>query len=444
VIVQVREDQPGGKRLVAYVVPTPGLSSSSSQLRDFLRERLPDYMVPSAFVLLEQLPLTPNGKVDFKQLPKPPAIDEALHDSYVAPRDLVELEMARLWEEVLHIRPIGIYDEFFELGGHSLTAVELVGAIQVRFGVKLPLMEFLQKPTVEHLCTLLRDETILSTDCLILLQQGNNHTPIFVVHPQGGGVLCYLHLSKALGREETVYGLQAPGYDSDEPFLESIEEMADRYVKEIQRIAPHGPYRLVGWSMGGLIAYEIARRFETMGERIDFLGLLDVPAPPREEQVQTNVQHFVDQDEVLLDLAINYLELEGFTTTNLGEDEAYGLLLQRAKDLHLIPQEARRDFIQHQARIMMANQSVVDTYWCQSQIETDIHVFCAGEYSSVKQLPLVAAEKWQHFTRGKVYKVSVPGNHHTMVKPPFVSTLAEAMKAALPQQMRLFCFPLHC
>ena len=432
-VVLLREDQPGDKRLVAYAVLAPGASLSNSQMRDFLRVKLPEYMLPSALVILEQLPLTPNGKIDPRQLPKPITTDEARRDSYVAPRDLLELEMTKLWEEVLHTHSIGIDDDFFELGGHSLTAVELVGAIQMRFGVKLPLVEFLQKPTIEHLCSLLRDGTVLSNKCLILLQQGTNPIPIFMVHPQGGGVLCYLHLAKALGREETVYGLQAPGYDSDEPFLRSIEEMVDRYAKEIQRVAPHGPYRLAGWSMGGLLAFEIARRMEAMGEGVDFLGLLDVPAPPREARVHANEQPFVDQNQVLLDLAINYLELERGVITDVNEDEVYDLLLQRAKDLNLIPQEARREFIQHQARIMMVNQSIIDAYWSRAQIQADIHLFCASEYSSDQPVPLVEAEGWQHYTAGKVFVTPVQGNHHTMVRPPFVLTLAEALSAAILQ-----------
>ncbi|HJT55101.1 MAG TPA: condensation domain-containing protein, partial [Ktedonobacteraceae bacterium] len=159
VIVQVREDQPGGKRLVAYVVPTPGLSSSSSQLRDFLRERLPDYMVPSAFVLLEQLPLTPNGKVDKRALPAPSGNQQyAEEETYVAPRNHIEAVLTKVWSDVLGVETVGIYDNFFDLGGHSLLATRIVTKLRETLLIELPLSRLFEKPEIASLAASIQDD----------------------------------------------------------------------------------------------------------------------------------------------------------------------------------------------------------------------------------------------------------------------------------------------
>jgi thioesterase domain-containing protein len=306
-----------------------------------------------------------------------------------------------------------------------------MGAIWTRFGMRLPLVDFLQESTIANLCSWLREGATHSPGCLITLQKGNSNAPIFIIHPQGGGVLCYLDLAKALSTEETLYGLQAPGYDSDEPFLGSIEAMADRYLIEMQRITPHGPYRLTGWSMGGIIAFEIARRLEAQGELVDFLGLLDVYEPEHENGVYAVESPSVYQTQ--LDIAVNYLGLEPLTLTSLDEEEIYVLLLQRTKALHLTPQDAGIELIQHQVRIMMAHQLALDSYRSKTKahIKTDIHLFRASECSDG---PLIEPQRWQVYTVGKVFVIPVPGNHHNLVTPPNVFALAEAMKAALLQR----------
>ncbi|MGZ4135154.1 MAG: non-ribosomal peptide synthetase, partial [Tumebacillaceae bacterium] len=292
-VLLAREDEPGEQRLVAYLVPAEEQAPTVVELRGYLSEKLPDYMVPSAFVILPELPLTPNGKVDRKRLPQPDDVRGNQGSTYVAPRDLVEMEMVKLWEDVLQVKPIGVHDNFFALGGHSLKALTLVGEVCKRFEVELPIVSFFQALTVADLLQRVRGEVeIVSTGSLVPLQKGDGtRAPLFLVHPQSGGVFCYFGLSQAIGAEETVYGLQAPGFEGETALLTSIDEMADRYLEEIRQVAPQGPYRLAGWSLGGTVVYEMARRLEAQGEQVEFLGLIDVHTFG-ESNVVRNIEQF--------------------------------------------------------------------------------------------------------------------------------------------------------
>jgi acyl carrier protein len=189
-VVMVREDVPGNKRLVAYVVVNQALAPTIPQLHEFLKQKLPEYMVPAAIVLLEALPLTPNGKVDRRALPVPDTARPELQEAFVAPRDNLELQLAQIWEDVLNVRPIGVTDNFFNLGGHSLLAVRLMAQIQQQFGQNLPLATLFQAPTIEQLATTVRQPT-RSEDWspLVKIQQGGSKRPFFCLPGAGGNVL---------------------------------------------------------------------------------------------------------------------------------------------------------------------------------------------------------------------------------------------------------------
>ncbi len=264
--VLVREDRPGDKRLVAYVVG----DVPPRELRAFLRSRLPEPMLPSAFVRLDALPLTPAGKVDRRALPAPERTGDR---EALPPRDAVELELVHLWEDMLGVRPIGVRDSFFELGGHSLLAILLMARLRERFGRDLPVAVLFMSPTIEDLATVLRQEgTTVETDPLVAIQPAGTRPPLFLVHPAGGSVLGYAPLANMLGPDHPVYGFQATGAEA------TIEDMADRYLRSLRNAHPQGPYRLGGWSLGGLVAFEMARRLEAEGESVDLI-LIDTMAP---------------------------------------------------------------------------------------------------------------------------------------------------------------------
>ena len=207
-VVLAREDAPGEKRLVAYVVA----DATTDELRRFLKDKLPESMVPAVVVLLDALPVTPNGKIDRRALPAPDRSRPELEKAFVAPRDDLERQLAHIWEEVLGVRPVGVTDNFFELGGHSLLAVRLFAVIEKRLGKKLPLTAVFQGATVEHLAGVLRQQaTPGPQSSLVAIQPGGSKRPLFLVHPAGGHVFPYIHLAQFLGPDQPCYGLQARG-----------------------------------------------------------------------------------------------------------------------------------------------------------------------------------------------------------------------------------------
>ncbi|MGH1397091.1 MAG: non-ribosomal peptide synthetase [Trichormus sp.] len=279
-VVIPREDEPGNKRLVAYVVLNGDSAPTMNELRRFLQEKLPEYMIPSAFVAIAKIPLTPNGKVDRRALPIPDQRPE-LEKAFVAPGNAVEIQLAQIWSEVLSIQSIGIKDNFFDLGGNSLLAVRLFTQIEQKFGQKLPLATLLQSPTIEQLATILQESNTSAVwSSLVTIQPGNSgKRPLFLIHALGGNVIGYQTLVRHLDAEQPVYGLQAQGLDGKQTPHNKVEDMASHYIQQIRTVQPHGPYLLGGFSSGGIVAYEMARQLVAGGDRVDLLAMFDTYNP---------------------------------------------------------------------------------------------------------------------------------------------------------------------
>ncbi|MGQ7754028.1 amino acid adenylation domain-containing protein [Streptomyces sp. WC2508] len=254
--VTTREDTPGDKRLVAYVVPTPGHAPDASGLRTHLQRQLPDYMVPSTYVTLDQLPLTPNGKVDTKALPAPDHHRPELATTYTAPRNSTEEIITGVWSDVLGIDTVGIHDNFFELGGQSISSVRVVSRLRDA-GLGVALQQFVRHPTVAQLAAALDVPQAASAGLVVLLSSvADPELPVlFCVHPGGGSTHPYRALARCLAGRFTVYGVQAPGLNADEVPLVGFESIADRYWREIRRVRPAGPCTILGWSTGAVIAH---------------------------------------------------------------------------------------------------------------------------------------------------------------------------------------------
>jgi aspartate racemase len=285
-VVLAEEDASGNKRLVAYVVPAAGTATSAAEFRAYLKEHLPEYMLPSGFVFVNELPLTPNGKVDRRALSalRPAG---ALDESYVAPADPVQEKLAGIWEELLAKKPVGIRDNFFELGGHSLIAVRLMRRIEQAFGRRLPLAALFEAPSIEQLAGILhRDAWSPSFSLAVPIQPRGKRPPFFCVHGLGGAVLRFKDLARRMAPDQPFYGIQPQGIDGGAPVLQSVEEMASRYVVEMRNVQPEGPYYIGGYSFGGLVAFEMARLLRDAGEEVAFLGLLDTyPGRPKSSAV---------------------------------------------------------------------------------------------------------------------------------------------------------------
>ena len=278
-VVIAREDQPGDKRLVVYLVPTQGHAMKVKDFRSYLKQTLPDYMVPSVFVELDELPLTTNGKVNRKALPAPASTLSDL-EAFVRHRDEVELQLVRIWEKILGIQPIGVVDNFFDLGGHSLQAIRMFVEVERVFGRSVPLATLFQAGTIEELAAILRkDEWAAPESSLVPIQPIGSKPLFFCIHAKGGNVLFNHDLSKHLGLDQPFYGLQARRVGGRQVGHDCIEEMAEFYIKEIRTLQPEGPYFFGGASFGGLAAYEIAQQLQARGHRVALLALFDTAGP---------------------------------------------------------------------------------------------------------------------------------------------------------------------
>ncbi|WP_459503144.1 amino acid adenylation domain-containing protein [Bacillus sp. C1] len=273
VAVIVREDQPGDKRLVAYIVPSEQVNIDTAEMRQYVGLSLPDYMIPYAFVMISELPLTPNGKLDRKALPAPEFTVSTISRGPRTPKEEI---LCDLFTEVLHVPRIGIDDGFFDLGGHSLLAVQLMSRIREALGVELSIGSLFAAPTVAGLAERLEMGTSQSAlDVILPLRTNGEELPMFCVHPAGGLSWCYAGLMKSLGSDHPIYGVQARGIAKREELPKSLDEMAADYLEHIREIQPYGPYRLLGWSLGGNVVHAMATQLQNQGEEVELLVMLD-------------------------------------------------------------------------------------------------------------------------------------------------------------------------
>ena len=283
-VVIAREDTPGDPRLVGYIVLAAANEGATLALltrpwQEALMAVLPEYMVPDDFVLLEAIPITPNGKTDRKSLPKPDYNAISRSGEYVAPRTDVEKQLAEIWQELLGLEKISIFDNFFALGGRSLVAVQIMARIEKVTGKRLPLATLFEHSTIEKLALRLNvDAKSITWESLVPIKPKGSKMPLYIVHGAGLNVLLFNALAMNMDEEQPVYGLQAKGLNGiDEP-LDVMEEIAANYIAEIVAQNPTGPYALAGYSLGGTIAYEMAHQLIKMGKEVKLLAVFDTYA----------------------------------------------------------------------------------------------------------------------------------------------------------------------
>jgi amino acid adenylation domain-containing protein len=272
---------PDPLRLAAFAMPRSGSNLSAAALRGWLKARLPAALIPSSLTLAAHWPLTPNGKLDEPALL---ALEECVVGSSTFAATLAgtlfatqdqEREIAELFGRILRVPHVRAEDDFFELGGNSLQAAELLACLKGRCGQSLLLGELLTNSTVAGLARRLARKQDEIPAIVVPLQPKGTRLPLFMVHPAGGSVVCYHALARELGPERPCYGIQSPSLDSGEQPLSSIEAMAERYLDELSRVQPRGECLLAGWSLGGVVAYEMAHRLRAAGRQVPVLMLID-------------------------------------------------------------------------------------------------------------------------------------------------------------------------
>ncbi|MBT8390660.1 MAG: amino acid adenylation domain-containing protein [Ignavibacteriaceae bacterium] len=299
VVVVAREDANLDKRLVAYIVPLDKQEIKLGDLREFLKEKLPEYMIPSLFVTMDKFPLTPNAKIDRKALPEPDTSKLETESKYIAPRDELELQLAAIWQKALGVKNIGINDNFFELGGHSLLAAKLFSQIEKKIGKNLPLATLFLAPTIGQIAEILRSKDWQQTwSSLVPIQTKGMKPPLFLFHGAEGNVLLYKDLAYYLGEDQPVYGFQSKGLDGKEDLVTQFDQMAANYISEMKKVQQDGPYLLGGYCMGGAIAYEVAQQLKQGGDEVALIAMLEAynfqatpPSFPLYQKIYHYIQH---------------------------------------------------------------------------------------------------------------------------------------------------------
>lgn len=283
-VAVIREDVPGDRRLVAYMVPVGDRNPDSGVLRDFLLEQLPAHMVPSVFHWLEAVPLTPNGKVDRRALPVPPAETARPARGYVPPRTPIEELLADIWSDALGKPRISIHDNFFELGGQSLMSVQVIDRLN-KAGLELTFERFIQRQTIAELALAVTpNRTVASGESswssLVTLQSQGTKPPFFLIHTAPGDVLGYMKLVYYLGLDQPCYGFQSLGLGQREASHRTVPEMAAHYAKLMREFQPEGPYFFGGWCFGGTVALEMAHQLVQQSQRVALLALMETRVHP--------------------------------------------------------------------------------------------------------------------------------------------------------------------
>ncbi|MGB3402980.1 MAG: amino acid adenylation domain-containing protein [Microcoleaceae cyanobacterium] len=435
-IVVVPEDNED-KRLVAYLVAHQQPAPTSRQLRTFLGNHVPEYMIPAYFVLLEALPLTPNGKVNRRALPAPEKNTLDPDNNWVAPRDYWEMQLIKIWQKILNTDSIGVKDDFFELGGHSLLAVSLMAEIKQQFGQTLPLTMLFQKNTIEQLATVLRhQQTDIPISPLVEFQPGSVGKSFFLIHPVGGSVLSYLNLANNLGSDIGIYGLQAQGLDGKKPPLTRIEDMATDYLKALRTVQPNGSYFLGGWSMGGVIALEMAIQLQQQGEKVALLALMDswIPKPNIQDS-----KNYLNNTELLWqftqDLGLRFGQkiVESFEVLqSIPADEQLNFILQQAQVKGLLAPDL--DFMDFQpvVEVFKHNLQALQNY--KPKTYSGKITFLKAKENLWENLSDSSLD-WHQLSRQSLDIHPVDGNHYTMLSSPCVDQLSAQLRQCMTESL---------
>jgi amino acid adenylation domain-containing protein len=453
--ILVEEDVHGESMLKAYVVgERAGAPPSMDRLRAELSSLLPAYMLPGAYVWLPVMPLTPSGKVDRLALGRT-HVQPRASDQQILPRSPTERHLAMIWQELLGVDSVGLQDDFFGLGGHSLLALELFVRIEQRWGLRLPLTTLLRGSTLASLIQII-DNPVQDAEwfSLVPIQPLGRRAPLYCIHGLFGDVLTFVDLARALGDDQPTFGLQARGLDGIQDPTDRVEAMAASYVQEILGNQPTGPYRLLGFSSGGLVAYEMGRQLTQMGHEVAFLGIIDEPAPS-EGPSQPPLR-----PELLLENAIANIPywVESFAASS--PQERGKLVRDRLRTLGMLKkQDGQRsatgqtvrtaelqfeDFIQpflemedmayvrswpaYRRRVVMAQLRASRRY-APRRYDGDVTVFRARRQPLLQRFERELG--WSRVVNGAVDVVVVPGSHRRMLAPPYVWELAARIRECL-------------
>ncbi|HVH11782.1 MAG TPA: amino acid adenylation domain-containing protein, partial [Longimicrobium sp.] len=436
-LVTVREDRPGDRRLVAYVVG----GADAPALRQYLGRSVPPYMVPDAFVPLESLPRTATGKVDPRTLPAPRY--EGAGGEADEPRNYVEAQLIPLWEALLGVEGIGATQSFFELGGNSLLALRLFTQVNRRLACDLPVATLFAGATVRHMADAIleqRRDGARAPGSVVPLQPNGSLPALFLVHAADRGVMGYVNLVRHLGADQPAYGVRDVGEDLGRP----VEQIAREHVQAIRQVQPEGPYRVLGWSFGGIVAFEMALQLERAGEEVALVGMLDTISP----DLMRDWGSEETETDVLVDLALDVAAVEGraFRLTpqeveGMELDEAVRYAARALHDQGAAPADEEPGTTAE--RLMEGCRFVFDRTrsfagYHPGRLAAPLALFRATEVQPAREAFLATrtdrerhALGWAAHVDGPLHVYDVPGAHAALGSEPQVRVLARHLREAL-------------
>ncbi|GAB3021318.1 hypothetical protein GCM10027051_28220 [Niabella terrae] len=431
VVVQVEGTEAADQKLVAYLLPALTASGSGQEIskneilnwRRALSKALPDYMIPNAWVKLDAFPLTPNNKVDRKALSRAAAGQHIPVPAAQEPNRLHHLiqEITAIWEEEIGIKGIEADDDFFELGGHSMIAVKVMGRIREELHADVPIAALFEHATISSLAKFIKTATKLELKSLVPIKTTGSRIPIYFIHGGALNILLYKQLEPFLEEDQPFYGVQALGLDGDLTDLKSIETIAASYLSEIMEQNPDGPYILVGYSFGGVVAFEMARQLLAAGKEIRMLGVLDT-------NVSTN---FVPDSrrERVTNFLKRQVKKSLFIGSNLirypREVLSYQLLFLNRKLNPRYQEEEEEQIYDYSKEVVRAYQDAYASYRLKP-LDVKIHLFKVKErIYFVDDLEYLG---WKKYARNGVEIRNIPGDHKTFLLPPNNQVLIETVQ----------------
>lgn len=428
----------GGEHLIGYVSGAPGESVDLDAVRSVVAESLPEYMRPGVWMLVDDIALNSAGKIDRKSLPEP----EFIAGEYSAPEGPVEQAIADVFAAVLGVERVGATEAFFDLGGNSLSATRVVARLRERHGFSVELAWLFSDPTVRGLARRLAEDNAVSNDVVISLRGEGSRPPLFCVHPAGGLAWFYGGLAPHL-RDRPIYGLQDPHVVTGEPSVTDARVLARRYVEEIRRVQPHGPYHLLGWSVGGVIAHAMAVHLVGLGEQVAYLGIMD-SRPEDEPVILHDVPQQGEQTHPFATATESGPVIEPDASTVVDVLGGWRDLFDLGDDVQASSPEEVTAIIRQQISGMglLAEDQVeriMDSFESSTQVVLDyrpdvftgdMHVFTATED---KADPSTLAAAWRPFVTGAVDNVDVATHHLGMANADALAVVGPALDAQLSQ-----------
>ena len=375
--------------------------------------RLPEYMVPAAFMVLDALPLTPNGKLDRKALPAPEG--SGLAAGYVPPCTPEEILLCELVARLLNLDRVGLADNFFHLGGHSLMATRLAAQIRARLGRELPVHAVFEHPVLGDLAKhigLVTDGAAVF-DVLLPIRTKGSLPPLFCLHPGTGLCWPYTNLLHVTAEDQPIYGIQARGFAGDRSLPETLEEIVADSLERIRGVQAHGPYRLLGWSFGGVIAHMIATRLQSEGEQVERLFLFDSYPPATRLEAET-IEPRQSIGSIWREIALG-------THLTIPPDEPDSALhadtiLRLAREQSHILGTFSAQRLDQLAAVMANNSRLIPTAKLRT-FDGDIILFVATRQTPGLDRTNADPEAWRRFCCGAISRICIDAEHHDMLSP---------------------------